>query len=311
MMALPTQGVRLSVQSHNSDTELFCDWIEASVLFLDEELSGGDVLDLLLENNLYRSQDFAWEFIESVFAVLRERARVLGQGYPFTGGTRLFRPKGAWQDHLPYAFCLMLSLASSHREWWGSFGRDYTAQGELFERLTREALQLSFKEWEVHSTGWSRNQAVRLAEVAQRVADLLNEVIGDVERWARKTAKEIGLDLLCFRPYPDQRVGVPAYLVQCASGMDWERKQHTPNLDIWSRVVQFAVKPQKALSMPFALSEREMVMHSAAVAGLLLDRHRLLEPGRFNADWLSQELKVDLIDWLTNRINVIPKHEAA
>ena len=53
MLELPTSGVARSVNVHNSNLLFFCDWLEANTLFLEDRLSFSDVIDLLLEDELY------------------------------------------------------------------------------------------------------------------------------------------------------------------------------------------------------------------------------------------------------------------
>src|SRR5438105_9686751 len=114
MIGIPTKGISASVTVHNIDRSIFCDWIEASALFLGIEVTGPDLIDILIENNIYRSQGFAWQLIEDVFARLELRSRLIGEGYPLARTVEGFEAKGEWEDYSPYSFCLMLSLARSH-----------------------------------------------------------------------------------------------------------------------------------------------------------------------------------------------------
>ncbi|MER9926717.1 hypothetical protein NKJ84_28285 [Mesorhizobium sp. M0048] len=289
------------------DLYIFCDWIEASALFLKKEVTGSDLIDILTENNIYKSQAFAWELVNDAFSIVDVRARLIGEGYPLVATADGVAPKGDWGDYTPYAFCLMLSMAKSHGVWVrDTFGTDFTAQGELFERLTAEAVTIAFRGWSVHATGWTRTRTARIKQVVEGVCTQLNEAAGEVLHWTAATAKEAGLDLVTYRPFADGNVGVPVYLWQCASGMDWVHKRKTPDLALWQRIVSWAVTPRKAMAMPFALSDTEMRQHSVIVEGLLLDRHRLLEPGMDNRDWVSDDLRGSLIDWLRPRIAVVP-----
>jgi len=94
--------------------------------------------------------------------------------------------------------------------------------------------------WQVRPTGWSPNRTCTIRHIAEEVALRLGEALGDVELWADEAAKESGLDLLCYRPFADGRVGVPVYLMQCASGRNWREKLHEPDLRLWTKIVQFA-----------------------------------------------------------------------
>lgn len=307
MLAIPSKGFRRSITAHNIDLSVCCDWIEASVLFLQEELTGADVVDALRENEFYESQDFAWEFVTDSFSHIRDRARLFGRGYPlqFQGRHRL-KPSGTVTEYGAYGFCLALSIPNSYPKWARSFGQDFNLQGELFEKLTAESVAASLTGWKVHPTGWTRTTPNKLKDVVHSVANLLGEGIGEISRWTRQSANEAGLDLLCFLPFPDGRVGVPVYLVQCASGTNWEEKLRTPDLRVWRKLVTFASDPKKAFSMPYALMEQEFTRHTNVVDGLLLDRHRLLAPGRTDQNWLTRQLNTDLSTWTGGRIGSLP-----
>ena len=308
MFTLPKRGLSRSVKAHNVDLSLFCDWLEANVLFDSEEISGSDVIDVLRENEIYDDQDFAWELVNDAFATIARREEVMGSGFPIKleRRTRLVA-KYDWRKAPAYSFCLVLSLPPAFPNWWTSFGNDYTEQGDLFEALTAESVAASLSGWKVHRTGWTRTAPNKLAAVVRDVAALLGEATGDIKRWTRAKANEAGLDVLCFKPFPDGRVGVPVYLLQCASGADWKSKLKTPDLRIWTKAITFASDPKKAFSMPYALEEGDFTNHCNVVDGLLLDRHRLLAPGQVEEDWLSPDLSARLVGWTEARINTLPK----
>lgn len=310
MIALPSKKFALSVKQHNVDLNVFCDWIEGSALFLEVEVSGSDLVDVLRENSIYKSQDFAWEMVSDAFAAINQRSRMLGQGYPFTLENDTLRGKADWKEFAPYSFCLALSLAYSHPQWAAQFGNDFTEQGELFELLSAEAVQ-KLLGWEVFRTGWSRSKTTALRGVARDVAERLSEFTGELTRWTKAEGKEAGLDLVSFRPFSDGRPGTPVLLWQCASGRDWSKKLKTPDLRIWGKAIDFTISPNKGFSMPFALDDNDFRYHANIVDGLLLDRGRLLSPGQAKLDWLDPALAQRLNDWVAPRIGELPALEAA
>jgi hypothetical protein len=178
----------------------------------------------------------------------------------------------------------------------------------LFEELAAASIRIMLSDWHVHQTGWTTQQTKKLNAVVQEVAALIHEPIGNVLRWTKAQANEAGLDLLCFRSYSDGRAGIPVYLVQCASGGNFEGKLHTPNLKIWKRIVEFTAEPRKGFAMPFSLTDEEFTRVCNLVDGLLLDRYRLLAPGRTTGDWMPPPLKANLINWVEPRIATLPKY---
>lgn len=309
MFALPKRGFARSVQSHNVQLDVLADWIEGSVLFTyenGEELSKAAVVDALCEAQIYERQDFAWERVSDAWSELRRRRAAAANAYPFAIEQDAVSRLVDWRDVSPHSFCLTLSFAKWYPDWAKTFGRDFTEQGELFELMTARALEALFSGWKFHLTGWARTRAKGLKKVVSEVASLLGERIGDVERWTRPKANEAGLDVLCYRPFPDARVGVPVYLLQCASGGDWEGKLHTPNLDIWRNIVSFAALPKKAFATPFSFLNNDFTINCGIVNGLLLDRCRLLSAGAVRPNWLSADIAARLVGWVEPRIATLP-----
>ncbi len=311
MLSLPSKGFARSINRHNVDLNICCDWVEASALFDAAQVSKSDIVDVLRENEIYETQDFAFEFTEDIFNSLLDRFRVAGSNYPFkVEQSRLFRIS-TWEDYAPYAFCLTAALRPLYPDWARSFGHDHQVQGQLFESLTAEAMKAQYAGWVVLETGWSRLSHNLIATVATRVAEALGETIGDVSAWTTEETKEAGLDILCFRPYLDSRPGYPSFLVQCASGDDWKRKLKTPDLRIWTKVVSFPNDPKKALSMPFVLSAKDFRRNCNLLNGLLLDRLRLLSHQSSALNWLEPTTDASLKTWIRGRIATLPLLEAA
>ena len=166
MLALPAKGLARSVNRHNVDLSICCDWIEACALFSGGEATGSDIVDILRENEIYASQDFAWALVNNVFAMIRERGRVLGLGYPIRvrDGTRVVA-EGDWDAYAAYAFCLTLSLSKAYPEWWRAFGVDYGPQGLHFEDLTAEP------SLDLYETATARVQVNRASGLQLAVSD--------------------------------------------------------------------------------------------------------------------------------------------
>lgn len=305
MLAIPTSGFARSVKKHNIDHDVLRDWIEGSILFIDEYdfLSQNYIVDTLIDNERYSDQQFALEGVANIWYELRMGTEWIGeQGATAVERQRIIR-RGHWQQHLAQSFFLLVSLAS-HYDWWThEFGNDYTEQGELFELLVKASFETQFAHWAVYQTGWTKTQTLNFRQIVEEIVRRLGEKIGDFELWDQPHAKERGVDLLCYRAFPDGHVGIPIYMMQCASGKTtWRAKMSTPDLNIWRNVINFGSKPIKAFAMPFAISNDEFARSSVTVGGLLLDRYRLLGASQFNERWIPDELETRLIAWLEPRI---------
>jgi hypothetical protein len=305
MLALPTVGIA----HRDLELDVLCDWIEGSLLFQVERLSPSDIVDILLEEQVYDRQEGAWVLVSSAWAELQRRLQWLDAASPIRVVPRHMIRLRDWQDAPAHSFCLALSYAKWYPGWARQFGKDYTEQGELFEALSREAMEKLFPGWVVKATGWTRTHASKLNEVVQQVVDHLGEMPGEVRHWTTASANEAGLDLFCYRPFVDGRVGWPVFLMQCASGGNWSSKLHTPELRIWGKIVQFASDPKKAFAMPYALSDEHFARYCNLVNGLFLDRYRLLSAGCGNPKWVSGELKERIVTWLRPRLETLPRSD--
>jgi hypothetical protein len=187
-------------------------------------------------------------------------------------------------------------------------GTSYTEQGELFERLSEEALRAL--QWDVSAVGWSSTASASVeAKVSALAAAIGEPSLGAaVERWTEPKAKDAGLDLIAWRGFADGWGGRPLCLMQCASGADWKDKLHTPNLATWEKLIDFSTKPRRGLTMPFAPDSDEFRRRANSDSVMLLmDRHRLLAPTRMRPESLpSNDLANKLVAWTEPRVAAFP-----
>jgi|SRR5579862_186796 len=304
MLRMPTKGFSESIHRHNCDVEPFVDWVEASVLFLGDPVSRSDIVDRLIENSIYRDQEFAHKWVDIVFAELRRRIKALSQDVPIAIERSSIVRRTHWRERPAYSFCVALSMQVHYRE---NIPRpDFHIQGKLFEDLIAESLRAN--NWSVTSVGWShettRSIDSRVHELAAAIGE--EEIAGAVGQWTEKHAKDSGLDLIIWQPFPDGRSGRPICLVQCASGENWDEKLHTPDLRTWQHLISFTTEPRRGLAMPFA-PDHDDFRKKAGRDGvmLLLDRHRILHVRRGGA-FPSTNLSRRLVDWTQDRIRHFP-----
>src|SRR5437762_11153301 len=117
MLALPEKGMAWSVNKHNVDLNVLCDWIEASVVLRDSQLSKSDVVKELLQQEVYEKQSFAKEVVDTAWSVIGSRVAHLGGPLGITvAGNRIAR-KENWDSFPAYSFCLTLSCAPFYPSW--------------------------------------------------------------------------------------------------------------------------------------------------------------------------------------------------
>jgi hypothetical protein len=308
MLAIPESGISPYRNEHTSDMNVFCDWLEGSLLFTSQSrISLSDIKDILMEEHFYAAQDKAAEWLAFAWRELDRRKTAIGKSYPIEIENLRITRAATWRQSPAYSFCLLLSYADRYKKWSQRFGKDFTEQGLLFEQITAEALRIELAGWNIHATGWSSARAAGLKAIVTEVCAMLGEGAGDLTKFPKyKVAKDAGLDVVMFRPFSDNRTGFPLYLVQCASGAQWGAKRHQPNIDEWKTFIDFAVVPKKALAIPFALPDDEFWWNCRHMNGMLIDRMRLLSGGRTISNWIPAEVKRRAITWMLPRVQELP-----
>ena len=296
MLAFPLKGVRTSVTAHNCRIDVLADWIEGTALLEGTRISRSDVRDALCEHEVYRSQDFASEFVGDLWSELRfrrQRSGITALSID-ANGVEANRP---WQESSAYAFCLVLAL----REWYSLIDNSYIEQGELFERLTECSLEA--RGWRLLRTGWSATKVNKLKTTVEKISSHIAEPMsGGIGRWTKPTAKDAGLDLVCDRPFSDGRGGRPLYFVQCASGANWRDKIRTPDVRLWEKLIDFSNGPVRGFAIPYVLSDEEFRRTANSVNGMVLDRLRIVGLPNGADDWVTPGLRAELNAWSSPRL---------
>ena len=297
MLPLPEKGVQRSTTRHNSRVDVLADWIEGSALFSQARVSMSDVKDELCDQEVYSCQDFAAEFVDILWAELRRRIS-RGRLVALAIDPRGVECTQPWRDSPAHGFCLVLAF----REWYSLAGGGYAQQGELFEKLTERSLRA--RGWRLLRTGWSTTRVNRLRARVEMIASHLGEqeIEGGIGRWTRPAAKDAGLDLVCDQPFHEGRGGRPLFFVQCASGAGWSDKVSTPDLRLWEKLIDFANGPVRGFALPYVLGDDEFRRTANRVNGMVLDRLRLVAICEEEGDWLTPELRGELVAWMDERI---------
>jgi hypothetical protein len=312
MLQIPSTGFARSVGTHNGRLDIQADWVEASAMFAVDTVSRSDMVDALIENNSYATQDFANDWVDTIFEELSRRFEILGDGGTLVCEGKRIRRVRSWTTRPAYAFCVVLGAIPRYREYVeAACGADYTQQGALFERLCEESLRALH--WEVHRVGWSRGATNDMSAKVHALSTAIGEPATHdaISRWTEPQAKDGGLDLIAWKKFPDGWGGRPICLFQCASGEDWTDKLHTPPLALWTKLIDFATQPRRGLTMPFApeadffrrKSNTDLLMY-------LLDRHRLLSPTFSNpTGFPCRSLSRELNAWSRPRVRAFPRDD--
>jgi hypothetical protein len=208
----------------------------------------------------------------------------------------MLRVKKRLDRSWPYLFCLLLSLKGANRD------EAETQATELFENLSEiaarqyvsgESVRFGFPRREIPA-GFREALAMICTRLGEgRVADISD---------ASRRAKDDGLDIVAWRPFPDRRPGQFIMFGQCAATSKWRDKTNEllpgafTNLHLCE---QLHVDPVKGFFTPFRLPV-DRWREGSTYGGILFDRCRISfltndqDPPSGLVDWCEatvQELK--------------------
>lgn len=319
MLSLPEEGFNRPVTPKNLDRPIMGDWLEASALFVGVEFSQSDVADILVEQGVIGLsdaaptegiQDVASAIAEEGWSEMRNRMDASGGAKTFEVNGDRITTKGDWKEDPIRAFLVLLSLMPLYPK-WSEACRDIGQQGSLFEKVSAKACERIFEGWHVYHAGWSANGPKKVAQIVEDLVGLMgvggNPNLGE---WAPKSAKDAGLDLMCFRRFPDARECIPYFAIQCASGANWKTKLQQPSCNEWQGFLGARFQPTRALTIPFVVDSLEMAQKCGRIEGPLFDRNRLLSAGSHVVDWMA-DIADELINWSQPRIELLPKIDSA
>ncbi len=309
MLKIPEVGFGQSADVSNVDCNASADWIEASVLFDGPELTKGDVVDLLLEEQicLHGNQDLAHQIAEEAWQELTRRQR--WGGLPETVEVTHSRVVGLedWEQDIVRAFFVLLAIQKIFPE-WANERIAYVAQGNLFEKIVERICPALLPGWKTYRAGWSPENTKAVPAIVAELRELIHtRGAVDLEHWIGPHDKDGGLDLVCYRDFGDEREGMPMYFLQCASGKNWRDKIGTPNADLWFKWLNAAVRPSTGMVAPFVIDAREL--RRAALTGqvVVFDRIRAISAARKVGVAIERELREEVIGWMTPRVNGLPR----
>lgn len=313
MLPLPVRGFSRSVSKNNIDRSIMGDWLEASALFCGESFSINDVLDILIEQGLVdrdasddveSEQDLAYGIAEEGWNEIRNRLSHSGPSNAYQLVLKTVQPIASWQADPVRSFLIVLSLAPLYPT-WADACRAINDQGSLFEKVSARACSAIFQGWTIYEAGWSPTGPKTVSDIVTDMVSKLG-VTGNANlgEWAPLRAKDGGLDLICFRAFPDMHECVPWYTIQCASGANWTEKLHEPSTNKWKTYLDSSFEPTRALTIPFVVDRQSKKQRSLDICGPLFDRNRLLSVGQGVANWMD-DLKPELIAWCEPRIALL------
>lgn len=301
MFELPEKGVSVSKSVHNCDELAIIDWVLASALFCEEDISRSDLLDTLMENQVYTSQDFCQEFVADIWRSLESFFSDITTP-TLAYDHKAIRYNAVWKEDKAFSYCLTASLRVYYDTWSKESCGNHLVQGSILEELTKLSLGIHHPNINFKSTGWSGvTDNKKFSELIAQICGDTNFTEQNLALWDNGSVKDMGLDVYGYFPGKGRRPSAPFMMFQCASGNNWKNKRGTPDLNVWKNIISTYTAPIRGMAIPFLVSETDFQQSLILLGGPLLDRTMLLSGIAGNAA-LGDDLKLSIDNWVEERI---------
>lgn len=309
MLQIPEVKFGYSATQSNVDANAMCDWLEACTLFDDKTVSKGDVVDILMENQICsdKNQDLAHLIADEGWDEMERRKRWGGvPEYVMLTGTRIESAMN-WQDDPIRSFLVLLSILRIYPD-WAKGHQAHGVQGDLFEKVVEAICPNLLPGWITYRAGWSPDNTKNIPAIVKALCERIYTAgATDLDDWLITAGNDGGLDLVCYRQFLDEREAAPMFFIQCASGKNWRTKVDTPNPDLWQKLLNAAVRPSTGIAAPFVIDPKEL--KTAALVGqiVVFDRLRLLSAVQESAINLDDQFKAEILAWMQPRVDALPR----
>lgn len=241
------------------------DWVECVVLSGRPEYKRGDLKSTLSQENLEDSDLLEQQTWEELIV----RAKLFGEKWPLElDGSRL-RLREEYNPLIEmYQFLCLLGL-----------GQAENVDRVLFEELVVDAFSGYFgsnvlRVGHPASEGMSKSFRSRIESYSEQSGMSRLEV----HEPPYSHDKDLGLDVVSWMSSADGRGGYLHFLVQCATGRNWQSKLDDINLQEWNSHLVWAVPPVRVFCVPNVIRlAHEQWIRTTRRAGLIIDRPRLME----------------------------------
>lgn len=266
------------------------DWAELSCFTKNSPtLSGSEIIQFL---NRQMSEENAATVLEDIREQINWRETQLRDLYPFELSQGAIVRRTRWKDVLPYTFMLLLSFHEHYEE---TRIKRWNKVAKMFERLVtvsiREHLGNAIR---IGSPRTPPESPRSFLECIPHLCAITGEKKGTIPKMPWH--KDAGVDVIGWKKL-DERPGKVIFLVQCAAGGNWRRKDRV-KLRRWSRMIYFATNPIEVLAFPQVYNIQNQLAEETWIdeceGRLLLDRLRL---ATFNAGSLPADLRKEILEW--------------
>lgn len=246
--------------------EEVADWVEYSALSGSADFKRGDLKSAISRENVGTPDLLE----EQVWSELRRRKVLFGSNWPLVlSGNRLRKRASCRSDTLIfYRYLCLLALGDLDDE-----------DRKLFEELVRDAISPHFGSNALRighpaSAGQSTSFRERVLNYGSVAAFTHTELLAA----PLPHDKDMGLDVVGWHAFSDGRGGNLHFLLQCATGRNWQGKWDDVKMPLLLPHINWAVTPVRVFCVPVvARMPQDQWIRMCRQAGVVLDRPRLLE----------------------------------
>lgn len=239
-------------------------------------------------------------FGDALWAEFQHRKRILKDGYPFIVQDDLLERNGDMSSAPSFFFLLGVAMSARYP---GARQAKPVEGGRtpeaLFEHVVTAAAGGLFGGAAVRF-GWpvARDDPKSIAERVRDLADKLNVGVAKLDGKVEVADKDISLDVVGRLRVGDSEFGTVTFLVQCATGNNWESKKLEPAANRWEDLIDWESKLVRAVAVPWWWGSQDDYKRwfRRFDKAVVLDRARILM-GRPD-DRLANTERNEILRWI-------------
>lgn len=256
------------------------DWVEFYIFAENNSLSKSELLKFIESSS---GNEPEHSFIDDIWLELERRLSLYGAKKPFELNVRDVKPLIEWELSPEYITCIILSIDGNSVE--------SVKTGKLFERLSCKAVSNYF-------SGYSIIYGHPSKQTVKKIATDISETF-IIE--PSPNFNDRGVDIICWKPFYDNRKSQITALIQCAAGFNWDKKLLSIPYKAWTQYIHWGSDPLKGFTAPIVIDEKKYD-DVVTDAGIMFDRPRIYRNIQY--EYLhDKELMTDLIEWCKPRIS--------
>lgn len=297
MITLPEEDWR--------DPEVLADWIELNAV-AHRIVLRGSVFDSCKDSLLWSDGERANEVartahaqaVTDAWSSLQTRRRRLGDSWPFDLATDTVTSRG---DPV-YASLLLMDVG---RKYPKSLRPNVDVIRTTFEHVVAASLTTLFQGRSCRfgapfPRDWPRGFSMRVSHLATEFALQCNQAV--VPELSSRQQKDDKLDVISRLFVGDEDLAAVFFLVQCATGENWNDKRGEPSLTKWREYIRWHGVTIRALAIPWAVRPRQRLarIHADFDGAVIFDRWRIVA-GRPN-EKLDASQRRSLQEWVNQQL---------